>query len=258
MDTSYNSSVKTFDTQFQRQSLLDLISMQNTTESLPFTVKIVQSIQEMEKAIGIRHAAYARHVPDLAEILKEPEKFDFDEDAIVLLAESKLDGSALGSMRVQTNLHKKLKLEHSVTLPPWLQNCSLAEAGRLGIVGSRMGRIVKSILFKAYYEYCLHEGIEWMVITARAPVDKTYEALLFRDVFDSKEYIPIKHDDNMACRIMAFHVPTAEQLWRINQHPLYNLVFLTRHPDIDISMPDAILTAQEPPRMPYQASAHAI
>ena len=232
METSHTKSVNTFDTQVTHKPYIDILSLQKTEERLPFTVKIVKSEEEMVKAVAIRHSAYARHVPELAEILKVPEPFDFDEDAVVLLAESKLDGSALGSMRIQTNINKKLKLEYSVSLPSWLQNKSLAEAGRLGIVGTRMGRIVKAILFKAYYSYCVNEGIEWMVITARSPVDKTYEGLLFRDVFESKEYIPIKHDDNMACRIMAFHVPTAEQLWRANQHPLYNLVFLTHHPDI--------------------------
>lgn len=235
MELAYTQSVKTFDTELAYQPTSNIPPPpQVTEESLPFTVKIVQTEEEMEKAINIRYSAYSRHVPDLAALLKEPEKFDFDDGSIVLLAESKLDGSELGSMRVQTNRFDNLKLESSVTLPSWLQGQSMAEAGRLGIVGNRMGRIVKTLLFKAYYMYCLKEEIDWMVITARPPVDKTYEALLFQDVLESKKYVPIKHDDNMACRIMAFHVPSAEQLWKVNQHPLYELVFKTYHADINL------------------------
>ena len=203
-------------------------------ERLPFTVKVAQSGDDLEKAVQIRHAAYARHVPEIAELLKEPEAFDFDDGSVVLLAESKLDGSALGSMRIQTNRFQALKLEASVTLPHWLQNQTLSEAARLGVIGNRVGKIVKILLFKAYYLYCIQEEIDWMVITARSPVDKDYEMLMFEDVFPDQGYIPMKHDANIEHRVMAFHVPSAERLWRTHGHPLYDLVFRTDHPDVDL------------------------
>ena len=40
-------------------------------EILPFTVRIVQDEEDLAKAIRVRHSAYARHLPTLAETLRE-------------------------------------------------------------------------------------------------------------------------------------------------------------------------------------------
>lgn len=86
-------------------------------ERLPFTIRLVRDPADLRKAIAIRHAAYARHVPALAETLRAPEHSDAQDGVVVLLAESKLDGSPLGTMRIQTNQYRPLALEQSVDLP---------------------------------------------------------------------------------------------------------------------------------------------
>jgi hypothetical protein len=110
---------------------------------------------------------------------------------------------------------------------------SLAEATRLGVTEAREGRVVKTFLFKAYYLYCVHAEVDWMVITARKPIDRQYDALLFHDVFGKNEYIPMCHVGNIPHRVMSFNVRQAEPNWRAVSHPLYNLVFEVNHPDID-------------------------
>lgn len=204
-------------------------------ERLPFTVRLVRNERDLHKAVRIRHTAYARHLPGFAETLKLPEESDFEDGVVVLLAESKLDGSALGSMRIQTNRYNPLSLEESMDLPLWLQGRPLAEASRLGVAQESVGRLVKTVLFKAFFEYCQQEGIDYMVITARSPVDRQYERLLFSDVYPGMGYIPLKHVDNLPHRIMSFEVGTAESRWAEVQHPLFNFIFRTHHPDIDVS-----------------------
>jgi hypothetical protein len=206
----------------------------NIVERLPFTIKAVANEEQLLKAVSIRHMAYARHVPDFAERLAEPEPSDFDPAAVVLVAESKLDGSALGTMRIQTNGYAPLGLEESVDLPDWLQGRSLAEATRLGVTDTREGRLVKTLLFKAYFLYCQQAMIDWMVITARKPLDRQYDALLFKDVFPGGGFIPMHHVGNMLHRVMAFDVATAEVRWIAANHPLYKFIFKTTHPDIDL------------------------
>ncbi len=84
-------------------------------EYLPFTVRVVDTEAALHKAVQIRHAAYARHIaPHLALALQAPEALDRVPGAVVLLAESKVDGSPLGTMRIQTNRHGPLTLEQSV------------------------------------------------------------------------------------------------------------------------------------------------
>ncbi len=203
-------------------------------EYLPFSVRLVRNAEDLAKAVHIRHAAYARHVPTFADTLRFPEASDVEEGIAVLLAESKVDGSPLGTMRIQTNQFGPLSLEHSLTLPDGLQGLSLAEATRLGVTGTGAGRLVKTVLFKAFYLYCVQSGVDYMVVSGRAPVDRQYDSLLFQDVYPDLGYIPLPHVGNMLHRIMSFEVATAQTRWEAARHPLRDFIFHTRHPDIDL------------------------
>ncbi|MDO8299660.1 hypothetical protein [Lacisediminimonas sp.] len=208
-----------------------------TVERLPFTIRAVHSESDLLKAVRIRHSAYMRHVPGLAESLSEPEAMDHENGVVVMLAESRLDGSPLGTMRVQTNAYRPLTLERSVSLPEDLANSSLAEATRLGVTADRVGRMVKTALFKAFFMYCQQQNIEWMVIAGRSPIDRMYDRLLFADVYPEMGYIPLAHAGNMPHRIMSFEVGTARQRWEEAGHSLFDFVFMTNHPDIDVTVP---------------------
>src|SRR3972149_6130086 len=111
-----------------RRSLPGEVPMRE--ERLPFAVKVVRSEEELSRAVHIRQVAYGRHVPEFAKMLSAPEPLDREEGSVVLLAESKLDGSPLGSLRLQSNRYGKLCVEQSVELPGWLQCCDLAEGTR--------------------------------------------------------------------------------------------------------------------------------
>jgi len=218
-----------------RSPSIALDALQLREEHLPFTVRVVGTEEDLRKAIYIRHAAYSRHVPEFAASLVLPEEADRNPGSVVLLAESKVDGSPLGTMRIQTNQFAPLRLEESVPLPSWLAGLRLAEATRLGVTEDRAGRLVKTVLFKAFYLYCLHNGIDWMVITARAPLDRMYERLLFNDVHPGMGYVPIKHVGGMPHRVMCFDVAEAERNWRKAGHPLAGFMFDTLHPDLNVS-----------------------
>jgi len=205
-----------------------------TEELLPFTVKLVHNDSDLNKAVQIRHSAYARHLPGFAETLKAPEIADIEDGVVVLLAESKLDGSPLGTMRIQTNQFKPLCLEQSVALPEWLKARPLAEATRLGVTNERGGRLVTTVLFKAYFQYCQRTGIEWMVIAGRAPVDRMYDRLLFSDVFPDLGYIPLAHASNLPHRVLSFNVKTAQDRWTQANHPLLGFMCYIHHPDIQL------------------------
>ncbi len=202
-------------------------------EYLPFTVRVVDTDAALHKAVHIRHAAYARHIaPHLAHALQAPEALDRVPGAVVLLAESKVDGSPLGTMRIQTNRYGPLTLEQSVELPQWMQGLGLAEASRLGITQEKVGRMVKTMLFKAYYLYCLRNGIAHMVITARSPVDRMYDRLLFQDVYPGMGYVPLEHVFNLPHRIMQLDVQRAQAMWQEAGHPLLGFMCDTDHPDL--------------------------
>jgi hypothetical protein len=193
--------------------------------------------------VDIRHSAYARHLPEFAQTLMAAESADAENGVVVLLAESKLDGSPLGTMRIQTNQFKPLCLEQSVKLPTWLKTLRLAEATRLGVTNAKGGRLVTTVLFKAFFQYCQQASIEWMVVTGRAPVDRMYDRLLFSDVFPGVGYIPIQHVGNLPHRVMSFNVETAEERWIEANHPLLGFMCHTHHPDIKLGRQRFALTS---------------
>ncbi len=206
---------------------------------LPFTVRVVADEDALQRALRMRKAAYQRHVPDFASTMDQPESYDSDPDALILLAESKLDGSPVGTLRLQANRFRPLSLEQSVDLPAWVSG-RLIGATRLGVEAGEPGRMVRLALFKAGYLYCMRERIDWLVLAARSPLDRIYAGLRFCDVFGEKEFMPLAHAQNIPHRIMAFHPGTAEALWRGAQHPLYTFMALTYHPDIDLSAAPAL------------------
>lgn len=207
---------------------------QTTTERLPFTVRVVRNDSDLSKAVSIRHAAYARHMPDFAEKLRSPEATDEEPGVVVLLAESKLDGTPLGTLRIQSNAYMPLKVEQSVTLPRWLRDRPLVEGSRLGIVGGTIGRLVKTVLIKATLRYCEQEGIDWAVVAARAPLDRHYEQLMFEDLFPEQGFIPMRHGNNIPHRVLGFEIDTGHQRLVDAKHPMLKFMSYTDHPDIDV------------------------
>jgi hypothetical protein len=203
-------------------------------ERLPFTVRVVRSEEDLLKAVGVRHSAYARHMPEFAESLRSPEDDDFRNDTVVMLAESKVDRTVLGSVRIQTNLELPLSLELSVKLPDWLQRRSLAEVRRLAIAQGTTGRLVKMILVKACLKFCDRNDIEWAVLAARPPLNKGYEQLLFRDVLEGETFVPLPRANNVAHHVLAFDVENTRARLSEANHPLLKFFCYTHHPDLDV------------------------
>jgi hypothetical protein len=218
-----------------RPELFALRALQKP-ERMPFTIRIVSNERDLQKAVHIRRSAYGRHLPEFAESMSV-EDCDRAPGTAILLAESKLDGAALGTMRIQTNEFEPLGVQHSVQLPERFSG-RLAEATRLGVAGGSVGRVVKMMLFKALFLYCEQQNIDWMVITARSPIDREYQAMLFEDVFGDKQFIPMAHVGGLPHRVLAGEVGIARRRWEEAGHPLFQFVFQTSHPDIDLRTSD--------------------
>ena len=71
------------------RGMLDNPAPTRVEERLPFSVRVVSDAEALDKAVQIRHAAYARHVPDLARNLLQAEQADFSAGAVVLQDEGR-------------------------------------------------------------------------------------------------------------------------------------------------------------------------
>lgn len=233
-------------TQYSREQYKTAIQ---PTEYLPFTIRPISSQDDFSKALQIRHAAYARHLPLFANALQAPEADDLEDDVTIFLAESKVDGSPLGSARIQNNLRRPLNLERSVQLPVWLRNKRLAEARRLAVAPGSAGRLVKMALIKACLLYSIEHQLQWSVLAARSPLDRSYEKLLFRDLLDGATFIPLPRENNVPHRVLGLDMEKLEATYTQAQHPLLGFFCHTHHPDIVLAHPqDGTPQPVYPPR----------
>jgi hypothetical protein len=226
---------------------LPAIQALQNPERMPFTIRIASNEHDLKKAVAIRRQAYGRHLPEFAQQMAV-ETCDREAATAVLLAEAKLDSAPIGTMRIQINTHAPLPVEQSVTLPQRFASARLAEATRLGVANGPIGKVVKMMLFKALFLYCEQQQIDWLIITARSPIDREYNAMLFEDVFENRQFIPMMHVGGLPHRVMAGEVGIARQRWGETQHPLFKFVFQTHHPDIDLREPNDLSLRPEPVR----------
>ncbi|MDP3702175.1 MAG: hypothetical protein Q8R72_14860 [Hylemonella sp.] len=206
-----------------------------TTERLPFSVRIVRSGEDLERAIALRYEAYARHMPEFAQKLRQAEPDDFEADSIILLAESRIDGSVIGTMRIQNNSYRPLSMEHSISLPDVYKGQSMVEVRRLGVAKGASGRLVKMVLIKACLLYCEKNNIQWAMVAARPPLDQSYEKLMFIDVMPGKTFTPLPTANNVPHRVMAFQIDGYEGRLIEAKHQLHGFFCGTHHPDIDVN-----------------------
>ncbi len=207
-------------------------------EYLPFTVRQISSPEDLARAIDLRHLAYARHMPEFAQALKTPEQDDLVKGVMVLIAESKLDGSVIGTVRIQTNVEAPLNMEQSLALPTRFSGQTIAEVRRLAVAPGTSGRLVKMALLKAVYLYCVTQDLDWILVAARSPLDRMYEQLTLEDVLDGGTFIPLPRDNNVAHRVLGARIAELPARFTAVGHPLHDFFFVMQHPDIVGSDPD--------------------
>ena len=202
--------------------------------ALLFTVRLVRTTDQLERAVNVRSMAYAKRLPSLARTLGTAETEDRFRDSIILLAESKETLAPVGTLRIRSNLHGPTEFETELVLPSKFQGHSIAHVSRLGVASGRAGVQVKLALFKALYRYCLATQIEWIMATGIPPRDRDYLSLQFEDVFPDGGLVTLPSSMGIPARLMAFNVRTAEQRWRETDHPLYDFMCHQIHEDIRI------------------------
>jgi len=110
----------------------------------------------------------------------------------------------------------------------------MAHVSRLGVAQGLSGRLVKTVLIKASFQYCEANEIDWAIVAARTPLDRQYAALMFVDVFPNSGFTPLPHMNNVPHRVMGFEIASGKSRWAQAQHPLLDFFCHTYHPDIDV------------------------
>jgi hypothetical protein len=201
---------------------------------LPFVVRLVRTELQLQKVCELRAAAYGHHMPEFGERLLEPESYDTEPGNVILLAEDKATGAAVGTLRIHLNTHRKLPLEAAVTLPERMQGHLLVEISRLSVRPGYSQMDVRLALFKAAYLYCYANQVQYMLVTARRPLDRVYKSVTFKPLNGKDEWIPIPYTGNIEHTVLVFDVLMAERIWYHENHRLYPFFKQTYHPDLQV------------------------
>jgi hypothetical protein len=205
---------------------------ESMTHLLPFWIAKAETDHEFQLAAKARQLAYGKHLPELGDQLSRPDEDDRSDEFAVLLAYAKLDGSCIGTVRIQISQQQPLALERSFSLPTALRRGRIAEISRLAIPARSNGLALRLMLIKAAYWYCRSNFVDRAFLCVRHPVDRQYRRFDLEDVLPSIEFIPMAHIGMIPHRIFWFDVCDIEARWLMNANPLHALYISTSHPDL--------------------------
>jgi hypothetical protein len=201
-------------------------------EHLPFTVRVVTTAQDLAKAVEVRASAYARHLPTLGQSLLVPEAEDLKSDVLVLLAERKFDARPIGSLRLQSNVERPLRLQGEAPMLDVYSSRRLVESTRLGVDSGGTSKLVTAALIKTAYEICYAAGVEYNVTGGRRSMAQVFRSLQF-DELDGGPF-PISFGNNIPHWIFVLPIRAFEGRLQSANHWYYEFMARTEHPDIEI------------------------
>lgn len=202
------------------------------SERLPFAVRVVANSQDLAKAVEIRASAYMRHMPTLGASLQTPEAEDLKSDVLVLLAERKFDARPIGSLRLQSNVKRPLRLEGEAPLLAAFSQYRLVESTRLGVELGPSSKVVTAALIKAAYEICHGCGVDYNVTGGRRSMSQVFRSLQFDELEGGP--FPISFGNNIPHWIFVLPILDFENRLRLAGHWYYDFMSNTSHPDIEI------------------------
>lgn len=211
-----------------------------TTSTLSFSVRIALDRSDLKAACAVRSQAYGHHIPGWRKALEEPDAVDQSQAAVVLICEDKASGAVVGTARVQTSSLGPLLIEQCVALPPLQARHGRAEVSRIAAApGADMS--VKIALWKASYLYCIATQSRWMIIGARnEALVRQYRRLGFDELHPDGGPVPLPYAGGLPHHVLTFDTYAAERTWKAGQHGLYDFVFETHHPDIQLYTAKAV------------------
>ncbi len=196
-----------------------------------YSVQLAQTEQDLFDACSVRAAAYGHHDPDMGARLGQGELLDKAAGTEVFLCRDRVTSACLGTARIQVSGHGPLTLESSLQLPEWLRSRRRAQVSRLAVLPGA-GSVVKLLLMRACYQYCISSQVRWMVIGARsAALIRNYRSLGFKDVFEPGAWISLASGGGVPHQILTLDVDGARQAWQATRNRLLGFMTDQAHTD---------------------------
>ena len=202
--------------------------------SSPYKVRIVRTQDQLDSVVAVRCQAYSEKLQALASKVQQPGPLDFTHEPIVLIAENVASGEAVGTLRVNTG-PQVLDLLQDVHLPGELIRERVAFVSRMAVIGDVHDRpLVRNLLQKAVFQLSVAKQLSRILLLAVHPRERLFYRCGFKDVFrDGAPRFP-KFLDHFPVKALYADTYALEREWKEEKHPLYDFLFRTFHPEIEI------------------------
>lgn len=222
----------------------------------PYRIRIARTSEQLQSAVNVRFQAYSKKLQALASKVKQPGILDYTHEPVILLAEDRTTGQAVGTLRINSG-SSILDMLDDIDLPANIVEERVAFVSRMAVVGTVQERhLVRSLLQKAVFQLCIAKQLNRILLLAVEPRERLFYRWGFSDVYaDGNARFP-EFLDKFPVKALFIDTYSVERLWREQAHPLYDFLFGTFHPEIEVfaslssiaqrSNEDAMLMNREP------------
>jgi hypothetical protein len=124
-------------------------------------------------------------------------------------------------------------VESAMRLPPEITGANPVELMRGSVRNGAPGQMVSASLAKASFLLCLRFGFSHVIVTCREPVDLMYRAYQFDDLL-AGDMIDLSYSPCVKHKVLCLPIGAAAERWKTANPPLFEFMFNSHHPDIDL------------------------
>jgi hypothetical protein len=216
------------------------LERQSYLENLDFKVRLLRDDQKLKSAMQLRKAVFTRHhssaIGEHLASLDSHDKKDTQSGSTLFIAEAKADGAIVGSVRIQTNAHRPLSVEHEVPLPKIMRGRHLAMLSRMSIASGNAGKDVFLGLGKAIYLYCVAKQIHTVFLSTPVnSLNRMYPRFAWKNISDVHEKYSFQNDPGLEFSVFYWDIATLKVCMKTGAaNRVYDFIFEKYHPDVEV------------------------
>jgi hypothetical protein len=203
-------------------------------QTLPFTVTVLKTAAQLDAVVAHRARGYGRRSAALGSALALPEPADArSHGREILVAQSKLDGAVIGSMRLHVNYREPTNVEKAASdLPASMAGSRIMDSSRFCCAA---GHVCRGALFKAGLLYARRHKVDHFLLATLESIEPLYASVGFAPLFEDGRLHPIAIAENLPHRVMHLNMATLEEDVARRRPAMVEFLFETEHEDIDVS-----------------------
>jgi hypothetical protein len=200
------------------QTEIEITDKQDVVSDLFNSIKIkpARTRSEIEKAMNVRWIGYKKYDGFEEAHL---EQLDLGLNCTIFLAQDSA-GEVLGTMRILDRRFGPIELESFIDVDVLMPHSprSIAELTRFSIPADPRSRLIKHLFWKTYFDFCVKNSIDFMLVSGKESATKDYKLLCFSELENGQYF----HSGlgNLPHFSYYLEIPKVPALYLERKHPM--------------------------------------